>query len=69
MTENLMMKEFSTIIGNRYEVVKVALFNTTRISEKQVNKLIRNGLTEFNDDILVITKDKYDRLCDKEVTE
>lgn len=69
MAKHLMMKEFSVLLGGTYEVVKVALFNTTRISEKQVNKLIRNGLIEFNDDILVITKDKYDRLCDKEVTE
>ena len=69
MAQHLMMKEFSVLLGGAYEVVKVALFNTTRISEKQVNKLIRNGLAEFNDNILVITKDKYERLCDKEVVE
>lgn len=69
MAKHLMMKEFSVLLGGTHEVVKVALFNTTQISEKHVNKLIKNGLTEFNDNILVITKDKYERLCDKEDTE
>lgn len=64
MANHLMMKEYS-FQGLESIITRVVLFNATQISEKQVDNLIRTGMIDFSDDVVVLTKNKYEKLLDK----
>lgn len=63
MNKHIMAKEFSVIIGGAYNMPKVALFNDKKISEEKVDELIRTGMTEYCDDVVVISQKQYESLC------
>lgn len=68
-TDNLYVIAFEEFIGN-YTVRKVALFNTTRISEEEVNAAILNHTADTDMRITIIYDKQYDNLLDKvEVSE
>ncbi len=68
-TDNLYVTAFEEFIGN-YTVRKVALFNTTRISEEEVNAAILNHTADTDMRITIIYDKQYDNLLDKvEVSE
>lgn len=63
-TNYLMMIEFEERFCN-VNTHKVALFNSTRISEEEVNKLIVTGRAEHDFRICIIDKETYEMLYDK----
>ena len=62
--KHLMIIEFEERFCN-VNITKVALFNSTRISEEEVNKLIITGRAEHDFRICIIDKETYEMLCDK----
>lgn len=63
-TKHLMMIEFEETFCN-VTIPKVALFNSTRINEEEVNKIIITGRAEHDVRILTMDKETYEMLCDK----
>lgn len=67
--EHLMAIEYTVCLGfpsSSYQEDRVALFNSTIISEAEVRKCIEQDfLFETNSKIVVITKKQYDNLFDK----
>lgn len=61
---HLMMIEFEETCSI-VNIPKVALFNSTRISEEEVKKLIMTGRAEHDSRICITDKETYEMLCDK----
>lgn len=62
MLNDLYVLETSKTMGP-YKVELVILFNLKHISEREVKDLIKSGMVENSDDVVVMTKKQYENLC------
>ena len=61
--KHIMMIEFTRLIAN-IDIPMMALYNETRISEKEVRKKIVDGTAEHSDFIVMMFKSQYENLKD-----
>ena len=62
--KNLMALEYTITHTGHYEVEMVALFNSSRIDEEEVRKLIKEDRAECSPFVAVMYKTKYENLFD-----
>lgn len=63
---NLMVIKYTEQYARTYSIAKVAMFNSSIISEEEVNDLLVRGLLDiqYNSKIVVMTEEQYKNLFD-----
>lgn len=61
MSENIMAIEYEvTICGKDY--VRYAVYNKLVIAEKEVKKLLRNGMVDYDGRVVVMSEEQFNNL-------
>jgi hypothetical protein len=61
--DNIMRIDFVNTYGSTYKVDMTALFNKTKISESEVQKIIEvSSIAGNNPNVIIITKEQYENV-------
>lgn len=61
MLENIMSIEYEVTIDGK-DYVRYAVYNKLVITEEEVKKLLRNGMMDYDDRVVVMSEKQYNNL-------